>query len=92
MAVFGAGSGGRRALAMLQARGARVVCVADNDQARHGQALEGVPIVAPASLPARAIDLVVVASAPGRGEILTQLVEMGYRDGRDIVVFSQEAA
>lgn len=91
IAVFGAGSGGRLAVARLRARGGCVTCVADNDSGRHGQLLDGVPVVDPASLRARAIDAVVVASVPGRTAIVEQLERMGYRLGQDITPFDAAA-
>jgi hypothetical protein len=83
VAIFGAGSGGRRALDALRLRGATIACVTDNDATRHGTMIEGVPIVPPASLPAQAIDLIAVASLPGRAAIFAQLEDLGYRAGLD---------
>ena len=83
IAVFGAGSGGRRALRSLRARGGDVACITDNDRARLGATIDGVPVVDPASLPERGIDIVAVASLPGRSAIFAQLAQMGYEIGRD---------
>lgn len=89
IAVFGAGSGGQRALRSLRARGGDVACLTDNDRARHGSIIDGVPVVDPASLPTRGIDIVAVASLPGRSAIFAQLAQMGYEIGRDVAFVDQ---
>lgn len=89
IAVFGAGSGGRLALDALHARGGRVVCVADNNASRHGTTLDDVPIVDPATLPARAVDVVVVASKPGHAAIVEQLERLGYQAGVNVTTLDE---
>ena len=70
--IFGAGKGGER---FLRRCGApyRVLAFCDNDPAKHGQTLSGLPIVPPSQLPAMPFDHVVVASMFGQ-EIKAQLV------------------
>ncbi len=92
VAVFGGGSGGRQAIAMLQSRGAVVDCVADNDPSRHGGTLEGIPVVNPSTLPDRQVDAIVVASLPGRLAIFAQLEAMGFVFGRDFDYLQPAAA
>jgi len=86
--VFGAGTGGQQAVAALHARGAIVDCVADNNATRHGTTTAGVTIVDPATLPSRQLDIVAVASLPGRSAILAQLAGLGYQLGRDVAVIT----
>ncbi len=88
IAVFGAGAGGRQAMASLRARGAVVDCIADNNASRHGETIDEAPIVDPATLPSRKVDMVAVASLPGRAAILAQLAGLGYQLGRDVAVMS----
>jgi hypothetical protein len=83
-AIFGAGEAGERALAMLRARGAVIDCFADNDASRHGTAIDGIPIVPPACLPRRHLDVIAVASHAGRFAIFGQLEQLGYQLGRQV--------
>jgi 2-polyprenyl-3-methyl-5-hydroxy-6-metoxy-1,4-benzoquinol methylase len=90
VAVFGAGAGGQQAIASLRARGAIVDCVADNNASRHGSTANGVTIVDPSTLPSRQLDLIAVASLPGRAAILAQLAGLGFQLGRDVAVVSPQ--
>jgi FkbM family methyltransferase len=45
--LFGAGGLGRRTLSLLRARGREVAAFADNDRARWGGAVDGVPVLSP---------------------------------------------
>jgi len=86
VAVFGAGTGGQQAIALLHARGAHVDCIADNNTSRHGTTTNGISIVDPSTLPERKLDLIAVASLPGRAAILAQLAGLGFQLGRDVAV------
>ncbi|HXT71023.1 MAG TPA: methyltransferase domain-containing protein [Vicinamibacterales bacterium] len=88
VAVFGAGSGGRQAIDMLRSRDIDVVCIADNNIDRHGETIDGVPVIAPADLATHQIDAIVVASIPYRYQIFEQLEALGFRHGRDFDVCS----
>jgi hypothetical protein len=85
IAIFGSGQGGRQALDRFRRLGARVDCIADNDRARWGQAVDEVPIVDPQTLRQRGVSFVAVASRPGRDAICAQLRAFGYHDGRDFI-------
>jgi SAM-dependent methyltransferase len=83
VAIFGAGPRGIRALAQLRRKGATVDCFVDNNATRWYENIGGVPVVSPAALRARRIDVIAVASVPGRDAIFSQLERMGYQPGHD---------
>jgi FlaA1/EpsC-like NDP-sugar epimerase len=83
VAIFGAGSRGVRTLAQLRRKGATVDCFVDNNATKWYENIGGVPVVAPAALRARRIDLVAVASVPGKDAIFQQLERLGYQPGHD---------
>lgn len=87
VAIFGTGQGGRQVLAQLRELGVRIECFADNDPSRWDQPVDEVPVVDPASLRARGVGFVAVASAPGRDAIFAQLCALGFREGRDFAAF-----
>jgi predicted O-methyltransferase YrrM len=61
LVIFGAGAGGREAQARLRGRH-QLVAFADNDRAKAGQLLGGLPIVTPDQLGTLTFDVVVIAS------------------------------
>ena len=83
VAIFGTGAGGRQAFERLRARGARIVCFSDNDPSRIGTTIEGVPVIPAAGLRSAGVDLVAVASRPGKAAIFQQLLGLGYEPGKD---------
>jgi len=83
IAIFGAGPRGVRALAQLRRKGATVDCFVDNNATKWYANIGGVPVVSPAALRARRIDIIGVASLPGRDAIFTQLERLGYQPGHD---------
>ncbi|MGE0863299.1 MAG: methyltransferase domain-containing protein [Vicinamibacterales bacterium] len=83
VAIFGAGSRGVRTLAQLRRKGATVDCFVDNNATKWYENIGGVPVVAPAALRARRIDVIAVASIPGRDAIFSQLERLGYQAGHD---------
>jgi 2-polyprenyl-3-methyl-5-hydroxy-6-metoxy-1,4-benzoquinol methylase len=83
VAIFGAGSRGVRTLAQLRRKGAVVDCFVDNNATKWYENLGGVPVVAPAALRARRIDVIAVASVPGKDAIFQQLERLGYQPGHD---------
>jgi len=85
VAIFGTGQGGRRALTHLRSLGVGVDCFADNDRTRWDHRIDDVPVVDPATLPARGVTFIAVASAPGREAIARQLSALGYQADRDFV-------
>lgn len=87
MAVFGAGGRGRRCRERLERLGIRVPFFLDNDPAKQGGAVDGVPVLAPAELAARADGLPVLVSSWGEGSIVAQLFHLGLH-----AVFVDEAA
>jgi hypothetical protein len=93
--IFGAGAGGRRAFEQLPFE-CRVVAFADNDPAKVGQSFCGHPIIAPAEIPGRAFDHVIVASMYA-DEIIPQLEQLGVAPHRiecvhrDVLIGSDDA-
>ncbi|MGE0464109.1 MAG: methyltransferase domain-containing protein [Vicinamibacterales bacterium] len=85
VAIFGTGQGGRNVLTRFRAGGVDVECFADNDRSRWDQRIDDVPVVDPATLPARGVSFIAVASAPGREAIVRQLTALGYRAEHDFV-------
>jgi len=75
LVLFGAGAGGREALARLRGR-QQVVACADNVSARVGQRLLGVPIIGPSALPSLPHDAIVIASIHVEA-ITAQLTALG---------------
>ena len=79
--VFGAGPTGRAALHRIREDTAcDVVAFADN-AARHGDTFEGLPLIAPDTIPAHDCDRIVVASHGWRS-IVTQLRALGVSEDR----------
>ena len=83
IAIFGCGRLGQRTLQLLRKRGAVVECFADNNALKWYEHIDGVPIVAPAALRAKRIDVIAVASSSGRDAIFAQLARLGYHHGHD---------
>jgi 2-polyprenyl-3-methyl-5-hydroxy-6-metoxy-1,4-benzoquinol methylase len=83
VAIFGAGSRGVRTLAQLRRKGATVDCFVDNNATKWYENVGGVPVVSPAALRARRIDVIAVASVPGKDAIFQQLERLGYQPGHD---------
>jgi SAM-dependent methyltransferase len=75
--IFGAGEGGRRVAAVWRGQGGRVFAFTDNRSALWGSAVEGVPVVAPDTLPACQAALILIASSTGADDIGVQLERMG---------------
>lgn len=87
LAVWGAGSGGRRALEAVRRAGAVVGLVIDRDPAKHGGLVGGVPVEGPAAVlgAGRGNWVVVIASAYA-GEIARGLEDAGWRADDDYLV------
>lgn len=83
--VFGSGQGGHQAIRRLEQVGLadRVVAVCDNNPAKHGTRVYGVPVVAFEALSRDAFDYVIVASLPGKQAIGQQLQAAGLVPKRD---------
>jgi hypothetical protein len=90
--VFGAGEAGRRALNCLHREPAwEVVAFADNSTQRQGSIVEGLPVVAPATLRTSNVDRIVIASQ-AFAQILPQLRALGIATSRiDIYRFADDA-
>lgn len=73
--IFGAGAGGRDVWARIRGRH-RVIAFADNDQNKVGTQVCGVPVIAPKTLTATAVDRIVVGSMYF-DEIRGQLIALG---------------
>jgi hypothetical protein len=82
VAIFGAGSGGQKTLQQLRRRGANVACFSDINSSHWYDTLDGLPVVAPAALRARRIDLIAVA-CEARDAAFAQLERLGYEAGQD---------
>lgn len=82
--IFGASVGGQRARRVLRCD-ERVIAFCDNDRAKHGQQLGGVPIIAPDHLRSTQYDRVLIASSYHR-EIRAQLRDQLGVDGAKIEV------
>ena len=66
VAIFGVGPSGQEALSKLRRRGANVECFTDANSMNWYAKLDGVPVVAPAALRARRIDVIAVAASTAR--------------------------
>jgi SAM-dependent methyltransferase len=79
LVLFGAGAGGRQAFARLRARGlaSRVVAFCDNDAARIGSSIDGIPVRRFEDVALDEFDAVVITSVPGREAIAQQLAAAG---------------
>lgn len=73
--IFGAGEGGRRALEHLREE-CSVVCILDNDTAKHGSTMDGIPVCGPDRALEPETDQILIASYYS-SEIFEQLLEMG---------------
>lgn len=83
LAIFGVGNYGQDALHRLRQRGANVACFSDLNSTHWYDKLEGLPVVAPAALRARKIDLIAVACLEAKEAAFAQLERLGYEPGRD---------
>lgn len=83
VAIFGVGPSGQQALTQLRRRGANVACFSDANSLNWYDKLDGLPIVAPAALRARKIDLIAVAASSPRDAVFAQLERLGYQEGQD---------
>ena len=83
--VWGAGRVTRRRLAPVLAEGLEVQAWVDIDSKKIGWSLEGVPVIAPGSLPSPgdAFVMVAVGKRGARELIETELRRQGYEPGRD---------
>lgn len=82
VAIFGVGGAGAEALVQLRRRGASVACFSDANSMMWYDKLEGLPIVAPAALRARKIDIIAVAGED-TSVAFAQLERIGYQHGQD---------
>lgn len=73
--IFGASLGGQRALKSLP-RKAKAVAFSDNDPKKHGQQLDGLPIVSPDEIKSQPFDTVLIASSY-YPQIFNQLIDLG---------------
>ena len=90
--IWGAGSAGRAAAAMLASHGVQSAGFIDRDGSKAGTRIEGLQVFLPEQI--RTLEIrprVLIASMYWR-EIGEQLRAMGYRPGRDVEVFADEAA
>ena len=72
--IFGAGEGGRQVRARLSSA-ARLKAFLDNDNAKHGGSLDGVPVASPEVLRTADFDYVIIGSMYVE-EIMEQLLQM----------------
>jgi len=79
--LFGAGAAGRYALKYLRERGDHVIAFADNDPAKHGMAIEGVPVRSPQSAKRDFVCtwIATAISRPAATEIREELATMGVK-------------
>lgn len=85
LAIFGSGAGGHEAMQALTDSGlaARVVAVFDNNPAKHGTRVKGIPVSPITPSAGTDCDFVIIASAPGKKAITAQLESFGLRRQRD---------
>ncbi len=78
--VFGAGKSGEKAVRVLLKENVKVSAVTDNEKAKWGQEISGVPVISPES--AASLDNVIfyIAVKGFSNEIYTQLKNMGVQD------------
>lgn len=78
--VFGAGKSGEKAVRVLLKENVEVLAVTDNEKAKWGQEISGVPVISPES--AASLDNVIfyIAVKGFSNEIYTQLKNMGVQD------------
>lgn len=89
VAIFGAGEHGERAWELARRCGWDVACFLDNAANGGHQTLAGRPVVTPAAVDRREIDLLIVASDAWRDEMFAQAAALGFRPGEDVVWFRQ---
>src|ERR1700690_153364 len=81
LVLFGAGTTGRTVQRRLQAGGQSALCFVDNDAAKQGTTMEGIPVLSPASAfqkyPDPSTLWVASVMRPEYKEILVQMKEMG---------------
>jgi hypothetical protein len=76
--MFGAGAAGRHAIPFLRRVAPEsLIGIADNDPAKEGQTVDGLPVKKFDSIPRDSYDVVVIASLPGRKPIGAQLEAAG---------------
>jgi FlaA1/EpsC-like NDP-sugar epimerase len=73
--IFGAGSAGKGALEYVHSF-TKVICIIDNDTAKHGKAVDGIEIRSPSSIASEDFDYVVIAGIFAE-TIRKQLLSMG---------------
>jgi hypothetical protein len=83
--VYGAGAGGREAVARLSAAGASIVGVCDTDARRHGESIGGHCVAPFTAFPRQSFDLVVIASRPGYPAIAASLEATGLQSQAEFV-------
>ena len=86
LVLFGAGLVGRRVLPSYL-RNFDIVALADNDQAKHGSTLLGVPVIPAEKIKAVNFDYIVITST-ANAQIYDQLLEMGFSP--DVIKESSE--
>ncbi len=86
--VWGAGRPTRKRAAHLQSHGVRIAGYIDVDAKKTGRTVAGVPVIAPAEMPAPAEVFVLgyVASRGARELIRGELARRGFREGRDFLM------
>jgi len=85
LAVFGAGSLGKRVANRLKESGYRIDFFVDNDTGKHGRDLDGFPILAPS----RANEAFIVVASTWADQIRRQLIEAGRKEWEDFVCISR---
>lgn len=87
VAIFGSGQGGVISMGLAKKFNWEVRYVVDNDSRKWGETLNGFHIKDPEILRRRDVDMIIVASMTGRGEIFKQLREEGFLYKKDFVYF-----
>ncbi len=77
IALFGASSGGKRALFLLRHLNKKVLFFVDNDSGKWGKSIENLKVYPPEKLLEGEVDAVIIASSTGEMEILSQLRRLG---------------
>ncbi|TBU99966.1 nucleoside-diphosphate sugar epimerase/dehydratase [Stutzerimonas kirkiae] len=76
--LFGAGRSGE--IFLESHRELQVLAFADNDPKKQGQALRGIPVIAPADIASTGCDSIVITTVYPPAEILDQLAALGLAD------------
>ena len=85
--IWGAGGMGKNLLQFIQKEGFQVAGLIDGDRRKQETKVKGVEVLSPKLFAQKEEYKLIVASQPGRFEIVEHLENLGYKHLRDFVVF-----